>query len=317
MSETVDARSRRPGYRHVVGLYDGDEAFLDATAPFVREGVEAGEVVLVALAPTKIEWLRDALGRDSAAVRFVDMQALGSNPGTLIPVWRDFVDEHAPAGRAVRGVGEPVWPERSSAAVAECHHHEALLNVAFPDDPDFALLCPYDTRTLAPEVLDGALARHPYPADRPAGPATRYRPAEVVDATLTEPLPPPPSETRTLTFTVHEMRGLRALVRAEALARGLGTDRCDDLVLAVTEVAANSIRHGPGWGTLRVWHEGGHLVCEVTDGGRIRDPLVGRRRPDLSPGCRGLWLVHHLCDLVQLRSTAAGTVVRLHAGTDA
>ena len=27
---------------------------------------------------------------------------------------------------------------------------------------------------------------------------------------------------------------------------------------------------------------------------------------------RGLWLVHELCDLVQLRSSPAGTVVRMH-----
>jgi hypothetical protein len=29
-------------------------------------------------------------------------------------------------------------------------------------------------------------------------------------------------------------------------------------------------------------------------------------------GGRGLWIVNHLCDLVQLRSSPAGNVVRLH-----
>lgn len=29
-------------------------------------------------------------------------------------------------------------------------------------------------------------------------------------------------------------------------------------------------------------------------------------------GGRGLWLVNHLCGLVQIRSSAGGTVVRLH-----
>jgi hypothetical protein len=44
--------------------------------------------------------------------------------------------------------------------------------------------------------------------------------------------------------------------------------------------------------------------------------LVGRPPPAASPpNARGLWLVHHLCDLVQLRSSAAGTVVRLHVAT--
>ena len=30
-------------------------------------------------------------------------------------------------------------------------------------------------------------------------------------------------------------------------------------------------------------------------------------------GGRGVWLANQLCDLVQIRSGAAGTVVRLHA----
>ena len=54
-------------------------------------------------------------------------------------------------------------------------------------------------------------------------------------------------------------------------------------------------------------------MCEVRDEGRVSDPLVGRVRPtiDRRDG-RGLWLVHQLCDLVQIRSGDDGTVVRAH-----
>jgi anti-sigma regulatory factor (Ser/Thr protein kinase) len=84
-------------------------------------------------------------------------------------------------------------------------------------------------------------------------------------------------------------------------------------VLAVHEIAANSIRHGGGRGTLRVWRDGGSLVCEIRDRGHIRDPLVGRTRPlPNATGGRGLWIANQICDLVQIRSTAAGTVVRVH-----
>ena len=34
--------------------------------------------------------------------------------------------------------------------------------------------------------------------------------------------------------------------------------------------------------------------------------------PDQRGGGRGLWLVNHLCDLVQVRSSQAGNVIRLH-----
>ncbi len=79
------------------------------------------------------------------------------------------------------------------------------------------------------------------------------------------------------------------------------------------ELASNSIRHGGGVGLLRCWREADTLLCEVHDAGQIEAPLVGRSRPTPEARCgRGVWLVNQLCDLVQIRSAAAGTVVRVH-----
>jgi anti-sigma regulatory factor (Ser/Thr protein kinase) len=59
-------------------------------------------------------------------------------------------------------------------------------------------------------------------------------------------------------------------------------------------------------------------VLEVRDARYIAQPLVGRFRPDgPQPHGRGLWLVHQVCDLVELRSSAAGTVVRVTMRHDA
>jgi anti-sigma regulatory factor (Ser/Thr protein kinase) len=89
--------------------------------------------------------------------------------------------------------------------------------------------------------------------------------------------------------------------------------RTGDLVLAINELTTNSLRHGGGRGVLRMWVEGGTAVCEVRDRGWIGFALVGRERPPSSEnGGRGLWLVNQMCDLVQLRSSPAGTVVRVH-----
>jgi hypothetical protein len=61
-----------------------------------------------------------------------------------------------------------------------------------------------------------------------------------------------------------------------------------------------------------VWATPNALVCEIADSGRIDDPLVGRLAPDpLADQGRGLWLAHHLADLVQIRNTATGTTVRI------
>jgi anti-sigma regulatory factor (Ser/Thr protein kinase) len=81
-------------------------------------------------------------------------------------------------------------------------------------------------------------------------------------------------------------------------------------VLVVHELATNSVRHAGGAGALRFWEEPGGLYCEVRDRGRISDPLAGRFRPQGDVSGYGLWLVNQLADLVQMRSSAAGTVVR-------
>jgi anti-sigma regulatory factor (Ser/Thr protein kinase) len=84
-------------------------------------------------------------------------------------------------------------------------------------------------------------------------------------------------------------------------------------VLAVNELAANSVRHGGGNGVLRLWREDGSLVCEIKDRGIADDPLVGRRQPPPDQdGGWGVWLAHQVCDLVQFRSRQGGTVVRVH-----
>jgi anti-sigma regulatory factor (Ser/Thr protein kinase) len=107
---------------------------------------------------------------------------------------------------------------------------------------------------------------------------------------------------------------VREHVERGASAAGLDRAAAEDLVLAAHELASNSVRHGGGQGWLRSWCEPGAFVVEVSDSGRIDDPLVGRQVTDpTSEHGRGVWMANQLCDLVQLRSSPAGTVVRLFA----
>jgi anti-sigma regulatory factor (Ser/Thr protein kinase) len=105
---------------------------------------------------------------------------------------------------------------------------------------------------------------------------------------------------------------MRAMVAHHAQTAGLEA-RAKELVSAINEVATNSIRHGGGNGTFRVWQEDSALVCEIRDRGRFDKPLADRVRPTSSVSApRGLWLANQLCDLVQIRTLPAGTVVRIH-----
>lgn len=302
MAVTIDT------FEHEALFYEGVDGFVEGTLPFLREGVERGEPMLVAVGPEKIARLEAALGRDAQAVLFADMTVLGRNPGRIISAWWDFVDEHPE--RPIRGVGEPVWAGRSAAELVECQLHESLLNLAFAGTGPFRLLCPYDVAGLGDGTVHEARCSHPI-VD--AQESTHYRGAERLLSPFEAPLPAPAAPAVTTGFDADSLDELRVIVADCAGRAGLERARADDLVLAVNEAAANSVVHGGGHGVLRAWRENGSLVCEVRDRGRIRDPLVGRRRaaPDAPTG-RGVWIAHETCDLVQLRSSADGTVVRMH-----
>ncbi|MBB4663114.1 ATP-binding protein [Conexibacter arvalis] len=107
---------------------------------------------------------------------------------------------------------------------------------------------------------------------------------------------------------------LRAAVAEHAAAAGLPARRAGDLVLAAHEIAANAHLHGGGSATLRTWTADGEFLCEVADrGAGMTDPHAGSVEPEPAQiGGRGLWLARQLCDRVQIRTGAGGTVVRLH-----
>ena len=299
-------------FRHEVAFYDDVDQFLDATVPYICEGLEAGEPALVAVGAAKIAQLRQELGGSAAEVEFADIEEFGRNPARILPVWQDFVDRHAGHDRRLRGVGEPVWPGRCTAEIDECERHEALLNLAFGDGPDWTLLCLYDSSTLSDEVLESALHTHPLVAATSGGAVE----SPGWDDHRVEPfagaLPSPPLEAPEYGFDGATVANLRAIVGVEAAEAGLPDHRTADLVLAASEVAANSVIHGGGSGVARVWREPGALVAEVRDAGRLEEPLAGRVRPQpAQPTGRGLWIANQLCDLVQIRSGRGGTRVRL------
>jgi anti-sigma regulatory factor (Ser/Thr protein kinase) len=129
-------------------------------------------------------------------------------------------------------------------------------------------------------------------------------------------LPPPASSNGAIHHTYRsDLSQVRALVLQQARLAGLTEGRANDLVLAVSEVAANTLRHTRSAGTLAIWHDGREVVCEIRDEGTIADPLAGMRKPPPgASGGHGLWLVRQVCDLVELTSNANGTTIRMHMG---
>lgn len=128
-----------------------------------------------------------------------------------------------------------------------------------------------------------------------------------------QPLTTPPDGAEVLRYRAG-LAGVRAFTAAWASQAGLSPQRVSDLVIAVAELAANTLAHTSGPGTLTLWATDDEVICQVQDQGHITDPLAGRVRPapDAPGGRRGLWVVRQVCDRVEIRSGQAGTTVRVY-----
>jgi anti-sigma regulatory factor (Ser/Thr protein kinase) len=310
----VTATLHQPGtgFEHEALLYRGEEDFLAGLLPFVREGLERDETVVVAEPPSRLGLLRDALGDDAGAVRFLDMTEIGGNPARIIGVWATVLEEQVAAGRQLRGVGEPAFAARRELELVECELHEQLLNHAFGAGPAWRLLCPYDELSLPRAICTGALHTHPIrstTADRL--PSDAYA-EDAWRETFAAELPRPERGVLRGMYGPGDVPATRRTVAQYARSCGLPPEQVEVLELAASELATNSIRHGGGTGTVTMWTEAEAVVVEFSDTGHLADPLTGRLAPAVdSVGGRGLYLVHQLCDLVQVRSSPRATTVRV------
>ncbi|GAA2614989.1 sensor histidine kinase [Actinomadura fulvescens] len=309
MSATLDAAEP---FSHPALFYRGAEEYLAGTVPFVEEGLRAGQPVAVAVPGPRLELLRAELGASAGSVRLIDMTVAGRNPGRIIPgVLRAFADSHRDADH-VRIIGEPIWAGRSATEYPACAQHEALINLAFTGRP-VTILCPYDAIELDPRVLEDAALTHPTVIDNAKSTvSTAYDPGSVIQA-YNVPLPRPGPDARhhvILDFDVDNLVQARQVAADIAVRAGLGTAAVGDLEIAVNELAANSVRHGGGRGTLEVWVDTA-LVCQISDAGRLTDPLAGREPVGLSGnGGRGLLMVNHIADLLRTHTGPDGTTIQ-------
>lgn len=303
---TTDLLERHStGFVHEALFYTDRGDLLNALTKFIHAGSRTGEPTLVILPPETLRRVKENVPKTDT-VEYRDTIEVGRNPARLISIWSDFVQTHGAQGQALRGVCEHVWPDRSVEELAECQIHELLLGSAFDGSNPWTLLCPYDTGSLDPAVIRRARNAH----SRPGSPASVSDEGAV--ELLEGNLAPAPAHAVAFEFDARHLQDLRRLANSEAERAGIGP-RSADFVFAVNEVATNSLAHGGGKGTIRLWTTDRSVIAEVWDQGQIRDPLVGRRRPPLRRlGGHGLWMANQLCDLVQVRSREHGTVVRLH-----
>lgn len=294
------------GLRHAAWLYRAADEYLAGLREFVRDGLTGREPVFVVVPASQVPpgWLPS-----EPEVATADMRELGGNPARLMTAIRAFADRYR--GRRVRYMGEPAWAGRSIAELGEIARYEALQNRAFAG-ADITMLCAYNAAELSGAVIADASATHPMlhgsGTERASG---DYRGPAVWPDSPGRPLRAP--ETARALFYDNDLRPVRALVAAVTGQAGLSPGRGTDLVIAASEVAANTLRHTTGGGVVRLWTTDAEVLCQFEDTGHITDPLAGHWRPDGGlVGGQGLWLVNQVCDLAEIRSSELGTTIRLH-----
>jgi anti-sigma regulatory factor (Ser/Thr protein kinase) len=299
-----------PPEAHLALFYRDSEEYLAGISSFVMSALAAGEPVAIAVpGPEKVDLVREAIDGHAGDVELLDMVELGGNPGRIIAAVQGMIERRE--GR-LHYIGEPIWPGRSPEEIREATRHEALVNQAWSAE-EVRVLCPYDAAGLDEAILRDAERTHPgLVRDGRATASPSYR-GPVPPAGCEAPLPDPPTDSVSLPVEAAELGHIRTLVAEQAVMAGLGRERAAEFVLAVNELTTNSVKHAGAGGTLHVWSEPGEVICQVQDGGRIADPLAGRRRGVPGTGGLGLWIVNQLCDLVEVRTHTAGSTVRVRA----
>lgn len=313
---SVDTDQCCQSLAHQALLYGSKEEFLAATIPFIREGMERNDSIRVAITERKTAWLQAALGADARQVSFCESSQCYRHPVRALAAVHRSVQAASADGQRLRMIAEPLWTERTARENREWARHESLLNAALAA-ANAALVCAYDTRIVAADVIAQVARTHPeLIVDGTPRPSPGYTDPALFNAECNQaPLPELPPPALWLRFRrLDQLATLRAFVTSHAIQAGAAAHSIRQFVQAADEVATNAIEHGGGAGVLQIWIDTHTMVCEISDSGTgLRNPLAGYLPPSpgRAGGC-GLWLARQFSDLLELHSDPAGTTIRLH-----
>ncbi|GAA4606216.1 anti-sigma regulatory factor (Ser/Thr protein kinase) [Actinoplanes octamycinicus] len=291
------------------------------TAELRRSAGDYDEVLLVVSDRTRA-LLADATHDLSGVLRWDDPAAFYQRLGFAYECFRRYLAEQAGRRRRVHVVAEPDLsdddgpaPGRTGAYLA----YESVCNDTYAPYGS-AVTCVWDSRRHAADVLDGVRATHRYLLTEPGRqPSPRFLAADdflsLRRQTLMPAPPPHVDHDRTVT-EVAELRELRAALSAWAARHDFAADPADDLLVAVTEVVSNGLRHAGTPVRVRAWHHGSTLIAQCDDTAGLPIPVAaGYHRPGAEgaqPGGRGLWLARQLADAVLVDALPGRTSIRLH-----
>jgi anti-sigma regulatory factor (Ser/Thr protein kinase) len=281
------------------GLIHSPSADLTATlAPMVTERLVRGEPVFAVLPPTTAAELRARLPTVTG-LHTTDPCELYRHPGRVLSHYRAWIADTNSDGRSAMIVAAPDPGGDDPHRAALWMHIEAITTQALAEC-DLTLVCAYPNNSAAADAIRRA---HPSLVDESITPNPDHLPAEQFLAS--HPLPPPvelgkPDLTHIIDHPP-DLPTLRRIVAGHATLAGLSSARCDDFVMAVTEIATNALEHGTPPAAVLLWTIPASVICQITDTGQHTQPLAGLSPPRATQHRgRGLWMAHQLCDQLYL-----------------
>lgn len=260
---------------------------------------------LLVTTPARADAVREEMGPAGGRVATLDSAAVYASPRRMWAGLLARLADRVP-GRPLRIAAEPAIGGYGAVLSRAFAQYEAASNHVYAGAA--RVLCAFDVAALPDAVVADVRRTHPL-IDDPVGPRVNPGFRAPRDFLAAAPRPVAGAGERQAFAVVGDLRRLRAFVRERALAAGLAAEPAEDLVMAVTEVATNALRHGrPPFGA-EVARDAAAVACSVSDAGGGPDVLVGMARAggDLT----GLDVVRRLCDLVQVRPGLRETTVDL------
>jgi len=165
-------------YTHLAALYDTDAGRLRLTAPFLQEGLEAGQPCFLMAHGEVLEnylaRLRRVAGLNLNEALASGRLSVADTPGTTVDEALQFweqsfwtaIDSRAPV---IRVVGEMVSVRDRFTSEGEMLTYEAALNLTVKRFP-CVVICQYDARRFSGQALFTALRAHPDLFSQPLGP---------------------------------------------------------------------------------------------------------------------------------------------------
>ena len=296
----------------------GEQELLSIALPFLDAGLRAGDLVALNCPPETVSLVTRELGaRAGAVVSEPRLSLLGSRAPDALSMASRFLERAAASSATGRlRVLSEIDFGSDPADWREGQRFESVFNRLMGDAP-LDVICAYDRNRLPEPVVASAAATHPVLVEgsgRRASPAFQD-PGSYVPSL---PLPREPVEDRRPALAIDDastLVGLRHRLRAVIASLVPDRDQQEDLHLAASEIAANAFRHGMRPVSARVWGDGTHVVCLISDRGTsYGDPFSGflpAHGFDLSRGGMGLWLARKLWDHVDVLPGPTGLSVRL------